>query len=376
MQTTAAVARQPEGDFSIETIEVEAPRAGEVRVRIAGVGLCHTDLIFRDQFAPYPLPAVLGHEGAGIIEAVGDGVEGLAVGDRVVLGFSSCGQCERCVEHLPSYCRDFPPLNYAGMRLEDGSKAFTSGGGDGGAEGGEAISSHFFGQSSFAALTIVRARNVVKVTDADAPLEILGPLGCGFQTGAGGVMRSLACPAGSSIVILGGGPVGLAAVLGAALRECGTIILVEPVAARRALATELGATHVIDPTAGDVTAAIRAILPGGTDFAFDTSGRVSAIEAALASLAPRGMLGLVGVPHRADETLSINVAGMITYGQRVIGIMEGDSDPQAFIPELIAAHRAGRFPFDRLVKTFPLGEINEAIAAQARGDCVKVVLIP
>ncbi|MEH3046341.1 NAD(P)-dependent alcohol dehydrogenase [Sphingomonas adhaesiva] len=368
MQTTAAVARQPEGDFSIETVEVDAPRAGEVRVRIAGVGLCHTDLIFRDQFAPYPLPAVLGHEGAGTIEAVGEGVERLAVGDRVVLGFSSCGHCERCAEHLPSYCRDFPPLNYAGMRLEDGSKAF--------ANGDEAISSHFFGQSSFAAHTIVRARNVVKVTDEDAPLAILGPLGCGFQTGAGGVMRSLACHAGSSIAILGGGPVGLAAVMGAVLRDCATIILVEPVAARRALAMELGATHVIDPNAGNVTEAIRAILPGGTDYAFDTSGRVPAIEAALAALAPRGMLGLVGVPHRADETLSINIAGMITYGQRVIGIMEGDSDPQAFIPELIAAHRAGRFPFDRLVQTFPLADINAAIAAQARGDCVKVVLIP
>ncbi|MEH3102224.1 NAD(P)-dependent alcohol dehydrogenase [Sphingomonas adhaesiva] len=368
MQTTAAVARQPQGDFSIETVEVEAPRAGEVQVRIAGVGLCHTDLIFRDQFAPYPLPAVLGHEGAGTIAAVGEGVEGLAVGDRVVLGFSSCGHCERCAEHLPSYCRDFPPLNYAGMRLEDGSKAFMN--------GDEAISSHFFGQSSFAADTIVRARNVVKVTDDDAPLDILGPLGCGFQTGAGGVMRSLACHAGSSIAIVGGGPVGLAAVMGAALRECATIILVEPVAARRDLAKELGATHVIDPAAGDVTDAIRAILPGGTDFAFDTSGRVPAIEAALGALAPRGMLGLVGVPHRADEALSINIAGMITYGQRVIGIMEGDSDPQTFIPELIAAHRAGRFPFDRLVTTFPLAQINAAIAAQARGDCVKVVLVP
>jgi aryl-alcohol dehydrogenase len=368
MQTVAAVAREPKGDFSIESVDVEAPRAGEVLVRIAGVGLCHTDLIFRDQFVPYPLPAVLGHEGAGIVEALGAGVEGLAVGDRVVLGFSSCGHCARCDEGLPSYCREFPPLNYAGLRLEDGSKALSS--------GGEAVSSHFFGQSSFAAHAIVRARNVVKVTDSAAPLEILGPLGCGFQTGAGGVMRSMACPAGSSIAIIGGGPVGLAAVMGAKIQGCATIVLVEPVAARRTLGEELGATHSIDPADGNVTEALRALLPDGCDFAFDTSGRVDAIEAALGALAPRGMLGLVGVPARADDALSINIAGMITFGQRIVGIMEGDSDPQSFIPELIAHHRAGRFPFDRLVRTYPLAEINAAIAAQTRGDCVKVVLIP
>ncbi|PZQ59741.1 MAG: NAD(P)-dependent alcohol dehydrogenase [Sphingomonas taxi] len=369
MQTTAAVAREPRGAFTIETVELAEPRAGEVRVAIAGVGLCHTDLVFRDQFAPYPLPAVLGHEGAGVIEAVGAGVDGLAIGDRVVLGFSSCGHCDRCDEHLPSYCRDFPALNYAGARLEDGSTAYT-------APGGTPIASHFFGQSSFAAHAVVRARNVVKVDDPDAPLAILGPLGCGFQTGAGAVMRSMACRAGSSIAIVGGGPVGLAAVMGAMIQRCATIIVVEPVAARRALALDLGATQVVDPAAGDVTAAIRDLLPGGVDFALDTSGRVAAIEAALGALAPRGMLGLVGVPPGAGDALTINIAGMITYGQRVIGIMEGDSDPQTFIPELIAAHRAGRFPFDRLVRTFPLARINDAIDAQGRGECVKVVLIP
>ncbi|KTT71624.1 NAD(P)-dependent alcohol dehydrogenase [Sphingomonas endophytica] len=369
MQTTAAVAREPRGAFTIETVTVEEPRAGEVRVAIAGVGLCHTDLVFRDQFVPYPLPAVLGHEGAGVIEAIGRDVTGLAVGDRVVLGFSSCGHCDRCGEHLPSYCRDFPPLKYAGVRLEDGSTAYA-------APDGSAISSHFFGQSSFAAHAIVRARNVVKVDDPDAPLAILGPLGCGFQTGAGGVMRSMACPAGSSIAVVGGDPVGLAAVMGAVIQGCATIILVEPLADRRRLGRELGATHVVDPAAGDVTAAIRDLLPGGVDFAFDTSGRVPAIEAMLGALAPRGLLGLVGVPPNAGDTLTINIAGMITYGQRVIGIMEGDSDPRTFIPELIAAHRAGRFPFDRLVRTFALADINDAIAAQARGGCVKVVLIP
>lgn len=368
MQTTAAVAREPEGRFTIETLAIEKPRAGEVRVRIAGVGLCHTDLVFRDQFVPYPLPAVLGHEGAGIVETVGAGVENLSPGDQVVLGFSSCGHCARCDEGLPSYCREFPPLNYAGMRLEDGSKAL--------AAGEELVSSHFFGQSSFAQHAIVRARNVVKIEGAAAPLELLGPLGCGFQTGAGSVMRSLACPAGSSIAIIGGGPVGLAAVMAAKIQGCATIILVEPMAARRILGEELGATHRLDPAAANVTEAVRAIVADGVDFALDTSGRVDAIGAALAALSSRGMLGLVGVPPKADDALTINIAGMITYGQRVIGIMEGDSDPRTFIPELVGHHRAGRFPFDRLIRTFPLADINEAVAAQGRGECVKAVLIP
>lgn len=365
----AAVARVPHGVFSVEPIEVEGPREGEVLVRIAGVGLCHTDLIFRDQLAPFALPGVLGHEGAGTVEAIGANVEGLAVGDRVVIGFSSCGSCPRCAEHLPSYCQAFVPLNYAGMRLEDGSTAYAS--------EGERVTSHFFGQSSFSTLAITRARNVVKV-DASAPaLHLLGPLGCGFQTGAGGVMKSLACPAGSSIAIFGGGPVGLAAVMGAAIQGCATIILVEPIAARREIALELGATHVIDPAeAGPLGDALRAIVPAGLDFAFDTSGVVAVIEAGLGALGSHGAIGLVGVPASADAAISVNIAALMTPGHRIIGIIEGDSDPQTFIPELLAHHAAGRFPFDRLITTFPLDDINEAIAAQARGDCIKVVLIP
>ena len=368
-EALAALAYAPGGDFTIEPITVDAPRPGEVRVAIKGVGLCHTDLIFRDQIAPFALPGVLGHEGAGVIEAVGEGVDGLEVGDEVVIGFSSCGECPRCAEHLPSYCQTFVPLNYGGMRLDDGSTAYQ--------QDGKPITSHFFGQSSFSALTITRARNVVKVDTSNVPLELLGPLGCGFQTGAGGVMRSLACPAGSSIAIFGGGPVGLAAVMGAVIQGCSTIILVEPIAARRAIALELGATHVIDPAdVPDLSAALVAIVPPGLDFAFDTSGVVSVIEAGLAALGSHGAIGLVGVPSKADAAISVNIAALMTPGHRIIGIIEGDSDPAKFIPELIAHHAAGRFPFDRLIRTFPLAQINEAIAAQARGECIKVVLLP
>ncbi|MFM6829650.1 MAG: NAD(P)-dependent alcohol dehydrogenase [Novosphingobium sp.] len=368
-QCKAAVARRANQPFTIENVTVAAPRAGEVLVRIAGVGLCHTDLVFRDQFDAFAKPAVLGHEGAGVIEALGEDVSGLAVGDRVILGFSSCGECPRCAENLPSYCAEFVPLNYAGMRLDDGSTAYA------GADEGR-IASHFFGQSSFATLAVTRARNVVKVPETALPLELLGPLGCGLMTGAGAVMKSMDCRAGSSLVVFGGGPVGLSAVMAAKVRGCARIVLVEPVAARRAIGLELGATDVIDPAGADVGAAIRALLPLGADFALDTSGNVAVIETGLANLAPHGMIGLVGVPKDLGACFSVNIAALMTPGLRIVGIIEGDAVPQDFIPELLALHAEGRFPFDRLIRIYPLDQINAAIDAQARGDCIKVVLVP
>ncbi|EJL30826.1 Zn-dependent alcohol dehydrogenase, class III [Caulobacter sp. AP07] len=369
MQIQAAVAFEAHSPFVLRSVTIETPRDDEVLVRVVGVGLCHTDLVARDQFIPVPLPAVLGHEGSGVVELVGSAVTKVKPGDRVVMSFSSCGRCARCQEHLPSYCGQFRGLNLSGAR-PDGSSGLSL--------EGRAVSANFFGQSSFASHALTYERNLVRIDDADAPLELLGPLGCGFQTGAGGVMRALACPPGSTIAIFGGGPVGMSAVMGAVIQACASIILVEPIAARRDLALELGATHVVDPGDGDgdVAAAIRAILPGGVDFAFETSGRVAVAEAALAALSGHGLLGLVGVPARREDSLSVNLTAAVSAGLRIHGIVEGDSDLDGFIPQLVALRKAGRFPIDRLIKTFPLAQINEAVAAQARGDFVKAVLLP
>ena len=367
-QCQAAVATSANSDFSIQTVTIDGPRAGEVLVRIAGVGVCHTDLVMRDQWDDLAKPAVLGHEGSGVIEVLGEGVEGFAIGDKVLLGFSSCGQCHNCAKDLPSYCVQFVPLNYSGFRLDDSSTAYS--------DGDQRISSHFFGQSSFATLAVVRAGNLVKVNDTKLPLEILGPLGCGFQTGAGAVMRAMDAQAGSTLIVFGGGPVGLAAVMAGAIRECARVILVEPVAARRDIALGIGATHTIDPAAGDLAAAIQAIAPEGTDFALDTTGNVAVIETGLATLGLRGTFGIVGVPKDMMATASFNIVHVMGAGQKIMGIIEGDSDQVTFIPELLEHQAAGQFPFEKLITTFPLSQINEAIAAQARGDCIKVVLIP
>jgi aryl-alcohol dehydrogenase len=364
MQITAAVTKTAGAEFAIEQIELDDPRDDEIRVRIAAVGVCHTDLVARDGAMPFPMPAVLGHEGAGFVDAVGSAITKVAVGDRVAITFRSCGRCVRCQSGDPAYCYTMPALNYIGMR-PDGSKSLNQDGLD--------ISSNFFGQSSFATFALAYERNVLKLP-SDIPFELAAPLGCGVQTGAGGVMLALAAGKGASILILGGGAVGLSAVMGAAIQGCREIIVVEPHAARRELGLELGATHVFDPAAGgDWAEAVRAVLPNGIDFAFDTTGRPDVLATAMACLAPKGVLGVVGIPP-PDAPMPGALRTMLTLGQTVRGIIEGDSDPDVFIPELIAHWRAGRLPLEKLVATFPFAEINAAIAAQHHGDCVKVVL--
>lgn len=364
MQVTAAVARAPGADFTLETVELEDPRPDEVLVRVAAVGVCHTDLVAREGGMPFSMPAVLGHEGAGVVEKVGSAVTKVAPGDRVAMTFRSCGKCARCQSGDPAYCYMMPALNYIGMR-PDGSKALKS--------GEEAVSSNFFGQSSFASYALAYETNLIKLP-ADIPFEIAAPLGCGVQTGAGGVMLALGCEEGSSLLITGGGAVGLSAVMGAAIRKCATIIVVEPHEVRRALATSLGATHVIDPAqAGDLAAAVRAILPTGVDYAFDTTGRSDVLTGIMGALAPKGVLGIVGIPAPGSP-LPGDLGTVLTFGQTVRGIIEGDSDPDVFLPELIEHWRAGRLPLEKLVKTYAFADINTAIAEQHHGDCVKVVL--
>ncbi len=364
MKITAAVVRAADAAFSIEDVEIDEPRADEILVRVVGVGLCHTDLVFKAA-GILSLPVVLGHEGSGIVEKVGANVSKVKAGDRVAITFRSCGTCDRCEKGQPAYCRTMPMLNYIGMR-PDGSKAIHAGGAD--------VSSNFFGQSSFANYCLTYERNVVKVPEG-VPLELVGPLGCGAQTGAGGIMRSLACEKGSSVLILGGGAVGLSAVMGAVVQGCGTIIVLEPYEARRKLAMELGATHTIDPKASpDLAAAVKEILPLGVDYAFDTTGIPAVLQATMNCLGSHGVFGIVGVCPPGTPVPG-ELSNVITYGHTIKGIIEGDSDPDVFIPEMIELYKKGRLPFDKLIRTYPLAEINQAIADQHHGDCVKVVLL-
>jgi aryl-alcohol dehydrogenase len=363
-EAVAAIMPGANQPFSIENVTIDAPQAGEILVDIKAVGVCHSDLVMVSGAFGTQFPAVFGHEGAGIVEAVGAGVTKVAVGDKVLLTFASCGECVRCKDDDPSYCVEFTAMNMLCARPDGSSRVH---------QHGKDLSANFFGQSSFASKAMASERNVIKLS-ADADLAALAPLGCGIQTGAGAVMNSLEAKAGQSLVVIGGGSVGLSAVLGGKIAGCSPVILIEPQSYRRDLALSLGADHAIDPMAGDVVAAIRAFLPGGADLLLDTSGHMPTVTASLGMMANKARLGLVGIPGSFDAALPVPMIQWITTGGTVRGIVEGDSNPDTFLPQLIAHHAEGRLPFDKFVTTYPFDQINQAIEDAHSGKAIKVVL--
>jgi aryl-alcohol dehydrogenase len=361
---SAAVTDSKGAAFAIQDLELGEPEPDEVIVAIGAAGICHTDLIVRDQWYPVPLPAVLGHEGAGTVQAIGTAVTGVKTGDRVALSFGSCGTCPTCRTGSPAYCHEFFPRNFGASR-PDGSTALT--------RAGEPIHSHFFGQSSFATHAVVPERNLVVLPD-DAPFEVVAPFGCGVQTGAGAVLNSLRPPAGSSIAIYGTGAVGLSGVMAASLSGSTTIIGIDIRAARLEIARELGATHTIDASCEDVVARVQAICGGvGSDFALETTGVPAVLRQGVDALAPLGVIGVIGAPPIGAE-VSLDVNTILTAGRAVRGIVEGDSVPAVFIPSLIDHWRQGKFPADRLVSVYDFDQIDEAATAAERGEVIKPVL--
>lgn len=367
MKINAAVLGEVDGTFTMKSLELETPRSDEVLVRIAGVGLCHTDLGVRAGHLPFALPGVLGHEGSGVVEQVGSSVTRVAVGDKVVLSFRSCGQCDACRRALPSYCLELGPLNFAGVRT-DGSSPLR--------DGETPVGALFFGQSSFASHSLANEQNVVKVEAGEDELVLLGPLGCGFQTGAGAVMNSMKCRPGSSLLVLGGGSVGLAAVMAAVVREVDEILVVEPSASRRETALKVGATHVLDPAAGSVPDAVRALVPDGVDYVLDTTGLIPVLSDAVLCTAQKAVLGMVGVGPEFASNIPVPMAHALNTGLTVMGIIEGDSVPDEFIPYLVDLFRAGKFPLDALITLAPLSDIEGAARRQHQGEGVKIVLVP
>lgn len=365
-QAHAAICRGHDHPFTIEAVELADLRPDELLVRVVACGICHTDLAVRDEQFPVPLPVVLGHEGAGVVEAVGSAVTAVKPGDRVVMSFNSCGECPNCAQQVPTYCYNFFPYNWLGRR-SDGSPSMTC--------GGEPMNANFFGQSAFATHAIAHVRNTVRVPDSAAgiPLERLAPIGCGLMTGAGAVLRSMKVRAGMPIAVFGAGTVGLAAIMAAKIAGASPIIAVDIHDTRLALAQELGATHAFNAR-DDVPGKIRELCPAGLGYAFDTTGINSVIEQAWSLLAPKGIVGMVGASSPADE-LTFNEAQFMGGGRTVMGILGGDSDVCSFLNELIEYHLAGQFPFDRLIQTYPFERINEAIEASESGRVVKAVLV-
>jgi aryl-alcohol dehydrogenase len=339
--------------LKIESLQREGPRDDEVLVRIVASGICHTDIGFCESWDAADGPLVLGHEGAGVVEEVGGRVRGIRRGDHVVLSFQSCGRCRSCRRGRPTGCERFYEANFGFARL-DGSNALERSG----------VRGHFFGQSSFATHTLVTERNLVKVS-RELPLEILAPLGCGMQTGAGTVMNSLAVSKGAGIAVFGTGAVGLAAVMAARIVGASPIIGVDIVPRRLKLARELGATHTIDNRHEDVASRIAAITGGGVDFVLEITGSRKMYQLAVRVLNPRGTIALFTGEDATDS---------LPGGRKILSIIEGDAVPQLFIPQLISLYRAGRFPFDRLEKFYGFRRINRAISDARNGKTIKPVL--
>lgn len=362
-QITAAVARAVKGELTLETLELGDPREREILVRNVATGICHTDISMRDQLYPVPQPIVLGHEGAGVVERVGPAVSKVAPGDHVVMSYNSCGGCPSCLEHQPSYCHDFFGYNFGGSR-PDGSSPLSS------PEG--VVHGNFFGQSSFATHSICHERNVVKVPD-DAPLELVGPLACGVQTGAGAVINSLGVRPGTSVAVFGAGSVGLSAVMAARLCGAGAVISVDLDDRRLATARELGATHVVNAGSQRPVEAIREITGSGADRSLEAVGSATVLRQAVECLAPRGVCGMVGGTSPEDE-VRLNIVHLMTGGRTVRGIVEGDSTPEVFIPQLIELYRRGSFPFDRLLAFYDFAAINQAIHDAETGVAIKAIV--
>jgi aryl-alcohol dehydrogenase len=363
MRIKAALVEAPSAAFAFEALELDEPRDEEVLVRIVATGLCQTDIHVRDQHYPVPLPVVLGHEGAGVVERVGASVAGLEPGDHVVLSFPSCGHCRPCRTGHNAYCESGYSLCFGGSRPDGSSPLHRLDGAD--------VHGSFFAQSSFATHALATASNIVKVPH-DAPLELLGPLGCGFQTGAGAVFNSLQVRAGASIAILGVGAVGLAAVMAARISGASHIIAVDINAQRLALAAELGATHTINARTEDVGAMTAKITGAGVDYSLEITGQPKMLRMAVDLLAPLGIAALIGgAPAGAEAAIDMN--GLLG-GRTVRGIAQGDSIPQIFIPTLIDMYRQGVFPFDRLIRFYDFEDINAAVEDTRRGDTVKAVL--
>ena len=362
MNIHGAIARIA-GKISVEAMQIEAPRADEILVRLVATGLCHTDISALEAVLPIPFPMVLGHEGAGIVEKVGSDVKSVKVGDHVVMTYDHCGHCPSCESHAHTYCHELRTINFGGNR-RDGTSPLS--------QDGAKINGGFFGQSSFATFAICNERNVVKVP-ADVPLEILGPLACGVQTGAGAAVNSLQVTPGSSFAVFGVGTVGLSAIMGAKVAGAKTIIAVDVFESRLALARDLGATHAINGKNQDALAEIMRITGSGVEFSLDTSGIQSVMEQSLAAIAPRGTCAwLAGV----SPGMRIPVdPKFLLSGRKLRGIIEGDShDPTKFINQMIEWYRQGRFPFDRLIRFYPFEDIQAAIHDSLTGETIKPVL--
>ncbi len=360
-EATAAVLYEPGGSFQLKTITLDDLRADELLIRVQASGICHTDIAAQGMLT---MPAVLGHEGMGIVEQTGSGVDGMKAGDRVIVSYGFCNTCPGCHEGKPFICDNSVPTNFGGTRI-DGSHTTKLDGSE--------ITASFFQQSSFASHSITSVRNVVRVDNSMEPQQ-LAPLGCGIMTGAGAILNTLKVGATDSLVVFGAGTVGLSAIMAARLAGAAPIIAVDINRQRLDLAQELGATHALDANEADIPGRVSELCPRGARFSLETSGVDQALDDAIESLGMGGVCGMVTVPHYGEK-YPFTPFGVFVKAATLQGVFFGSAVPNKFLPQIIEFYQAGRFPYDQLIRTYDFADINQALADTQSGEVVKPVLM-
>ncbi len=361
----AAVLYEPRSRFVVEDVEVQEPKHGEVMVRMVAGGVCHSDLHVVKGDMVAPLPAILGHEGAGIVEMVGKGVTSVQKGDHVIpLWRVSCGQCEWCLGGRPALCDRGFQIRSKGC-LADGTSRFRK---------GSTEIKHFAGVSTFANLSVMMEQAVVKIR-SDIPLEKAALVGCGVITGVGAVVNAAQVRPGSSVAVFGTGGVGLNVIQGAALVGAGKIIAVDLLDNKLEFAREMGATHEVNASQTDPVARIKELTGGqGADYAFEVIGLPETISQSVEVLRKRGIAVIVGVT-RPEATIPLATFPMVFQERTVMGSIYGSARPRVDIPTLIDLYMEGKLKLDPLLtRAYPLEEINEAYEALERGETARSVV--
>jgi len=366
MLIRAAVLEETGGAMPVQEVELAPPREHEVVVRIRASGVCHSDQNAIDGTAPTRTPAVLGHEGAGLVEAIGPGVEQVAVGDHVALSWApSCGTCEECLRELPQLCSTAWPAMGAGG-LVDGTTRIS--------RGGQPVY-HYSFISSFAEAAVVPERSCVRIAD-DVPFEVAALVGCAVTTGVGAVWRTAGVRPGDRVAVFGCGGVGLSAVLAAAAAGAAMVVAVDVAAEKAREAAELGATDFVawSGSAESTAEAVREATRGGVDYAIEATGRPEAMQSAFLSTRTRGAAVLIGIP-REDAVLSVPALTIPRMERRILGSLYGSSRPERDFVTILELYRRGRLPLDRLVShRLPLDEIDAAFAILRSGAARRVVV--
>ncbi len=361
----AAIVNGVNQDYVLEDVYLDEPRANEVLVKLVASGICHSDEAFRLGEAPYNFPAVFGHEGAGIVEEVGEAVTTVKPGDHVVMSYAFCGHCPSCMHGKPATCAEWAQRNVTGRRLNGDGIFFK--------EDKETVISTILGQSSFTTHTVVDENNVTKI-DKEVDLRLVGPLGCGFLTGSGTVFNGFKPEVNSTMAVFGTGTVGLAAIMAAKIAGCSTVISVDIHDHRLETAKSLGATHTINSRKVDALEEVQRLTGGlGADYVIDTTGLSDVMKTALDATAQGGTYAPVAV---SSNELKFSPFGEIVASTKTIkGVLMGDAVPQASIPQLIEFFKQGRFDFDKVVKYFDFEDINAAANASNSGEVIKPIII-